>query len=125
LPYAKCFTFSVAASATIIALTIGYFVVLGGAGGTVFQRLFGMERAPDPSDVREVVKIILHADGKRRVLICRREDGRLSFSEEQRLRDLDGEPRWRTYARYSALCDSVETAELTARASIGWLGLTN
>ena len=29
----------------LLALVIGYFVVLGRTGGTVFQRLFGMKRA--------------------------------------------------------------------------------
>jgi hypothetical protein len=29
----------------LLALIIAYFVLLGRAGGTVFQRLFGMKRA--------------------------------------------------------------------------------
>jgi hypothetical protein len=56
------------------------------------------------------------------VLICRREDGRFSFFEEQRLRDLNDEPRWRTLTAFDARCDSAETAEQTARAAIGWMG---
>jgi RDD family len=121
--YAICVSLSFGALAIVFGLTIGYFVVLGGTGGTVFQRLFGMQRAKHPSDVREVVKIIVRADGKRRVLICRREDGRFSFFEEQRLRDLNDEPRWRSYGAFEAVCDSAEGAELTACATIGWLGL--
>jgi hypothetical protein len=122
-PNAKCIGLSFAALAVVCALTVGYFVVLDGTGGTVFQRLFGLQRAKHSSDVREVVKIVVRADKKRRVLICRREDGRFSFFEEQRLRDLNDEPRWRPFATFEAVCDSAETAEQTARASIGWLGL--
>lgn len=120
---AKCLSLSLGAHVCVLALTIGYFVVLGGTGGTVFQRLFSMRRANAPSDVREVVKIIVRPDGKCRVLICRREDGRFSFIEEQRLRDLNDEPRWRSYGVFEAVCDSAEAAELTARSAIGWLGL--
>lgn len=29
----------------LVVLIVAYFVVLGRAGGTVFQRLFGMKRA--------------------------------------------------------------------------------
>jgi len=122
-PNAKCLALSFGALAVVLALTVGYSVVLGGTGGTVFQRLFGMERARHPSDVQEVVRIIVRADGKRRVLICKREDGRFSFLEEQRLRDLNDEPRWRSSATFEAVCDSAETAEQTARAAIGWLSL--
>ena len=57
--------------------------MLGATGGTVFERLFGMQRAKHPSDVWEVVKIIMRPDKQRRVLICRREDGRFSFVEER------------------------------------------
>ncbi len=32
-------------SLVLLGLVIGYFVVLGRSGGTVFQRLFGMRRA--------------------------------------------------------------------------------
>jgi hypothetical protein len=123
IPTARCVTIGFGATAVVVALTVTYFVVLGGTGGTVFQRLFGMQRAKHPSEVREVVKIIVRADGKRRVLICRREDGRFSFIEEQRLRDLNDEPRWRSSAAFEAVCDSAGTAEQTARASIGWLGV--
>jgi hypothetical protein len=123
VPNATCVNLSLGALAVVLALTVGYFVVLGGTGGTVIQRLFGMQRAKHPSDVREVVRMIVRADGKRRVLICRREDGRFSFFEEQRLRDLNDEPRWRSYGAFEAVCDSAEAAEQTARAAIGWLGL--
>jgi hypothetical protein len=82
-----------------------------------------MQRAKHPSDVREVVKIVMRPDKMRRVLICRREDGRFSFFEEQRLTDLNDEPRWRPHTSFDAVCDSLETAEQTARAAIGWLGL--
>jgi hypothetical protein len=122
-PNTRCITLSFGAMAVILALTVGYFPVLGATGGTVFQRMFGMRRARHPSDVREVVKIIMRPDLKRRVLICRREDGRFSFFEEQRLRDLNDEPRWRSLRASEAVCDSAHTAEQTARAAIGWLGL--
>jgi hypothetical protein len=122
-PNAKCVSLSYPALGVVCALTVGYFVVLGGTGGTVFQRLFGMQRAKHPSDMREVVKIIMRPDKQRRVLICRREDGRFSFFEELRLRDLNDEPRWRPLGAFEAVCDSPETAEQTARAAIGWLSL--
>jgi RDD family len=122
-PNAVCVGLHFGALAVVLALTIAYFAVLGERGGTVFQRLFGMQRARHPSDVREVVKIILRPDQKRRVLICRREDGRFSFFEEQRLTDLNDEPRWRPMGAFEAVCVSAETAETTARAAIGWLGL--
>jgi hypothetical protein len=121
--FTRCVTLSFGALVVICALTVGYFAVLGATGGTVFQRLFGMQRARHPSDVREVVKIILRPDQKRRVLICRREDGRFAFFEEQRLTDLNDDPRWRSMGAFEAVCDSAETAETTARAAIGWLGL--
>jgi RDD family len=123
VPGARCFNFSIPAIVVILTLTVGYFVVLGGTGGTVFQRVFGMQRARHASDVREVVKIILRPDEQRRVLICKREDGRFSFFEEKRLRDLNDEPRWRSSAAFETVCDSAEAAEMTARAAIGWLGL--
>jgi hypothetical protein len=107
----------------IVALTVGYFAVLGRSGGTVFHRLFGMKRAREPSDVLEVVKLIVRDDEKRRVLICRRVDGRFSFFEEQRLRDLNGEPRWRPLTTFEAVSDSADAAELQARVAVGWLGL--
>lgn len=88
--------------AVVCGLTVGYLAVLGATGGTVFERLFGMQRAKHPSDVLEVVKIIMRPDKERRVLICRREDGRFSFVEERRLRDLGDEPRWRTYTSFEA-----------------------
>jgi RDD family protein len=122
-PGARCFGLGFGGLAIVCALTVGYFAVLGATGGTVFQRLFGVQRARHPSDVREVVKIIMRPDKKRRVLICRREDGRFSFFEEQRLTDLNDEPRWRPYTSFEAVCDSAETAEQTARAAIGWLSL--
>jgi hypothetical protein len=58
-PGARCFGLSFGAFAVVGGLTVAYFAVLGATGGTVFQRLFGMQRAKHPSDVREVVKIIL------------------------------------------------------------------
>ena len=122
-PGARCFGLSLGAFAVVVGLTVAYFAVLGATGGTVFQRLFGMERAKQRSDVREVVKIIMRSDKMRRVLICRREDGRFSFFEELRLTDLNEEPRWRPHTSFEAVCDSPETAEQTARAAIGWLGL--
>jgi hypothetical protein len=33
----------------LVALIIGYFIVLGRTGGTVFQRAFGMKRAEKPT----------------------------------------------------------------------------
>jgi hypothetical protein len=123
IPNTRCIGLSFAALVVVCALTVGYFAVLGGSGGTVFQRLFRMQRAKHGSDVREIVKIIMRPDKQRRVLICRREDGRFSFFEELRLRDLNDEPRWRSLGAFEAVCDSVETAEQTARAAIGWLSL--
>jgi hypothetical protein len=122
-PGATCFHLSFVGFVAVCILTVGYFVVLGGTGGTVFQRLLKLQRAKHPTDVREVVKIILRPDKQRRVLICRREDGRFVFFEERRLRDLNDEPRWRPMSAFEAACDSVGTAEQTARASIGWFGL--
>src|SRR5262249_17488837 len=121
---ARCFIFVPwYAIAAIIALTVGYFVVLGRNGGTVFERLFGMQRARESSDVAEVVKLIMRAGQQRRIQICRRGVGRFAFFEEQRLRDLNGEPRWRHLTTFEATTDSIEAAELQARAAIGWFGL--
>ena len=53
IPNTRCVTLSFGALAAVLALTVGYFVVLGGTGGTVFQRVFGMQRAKHPSEVRE------------------------------------------------------------------------
>jgi len=111
------------AFAATVALTVGYFIVLGRTGGTVFQRLFDMRRAKAGDEMQEVIKTIVRSDGKRRVQIYRREDGLFSFIEEQRLRDLDGEPRWRPFPPFAALSDSAEACEQQARAAIGWLGL--
>jgi hypothetical protein len=122
--FARCLSLHWLAIAAIFALTAGYFVVLGRNGGTVFQRLFGMTRAGDPIETVEVVRLILRSDERRRVQICRRADGRFTFFEEQRLRDLNGEPRWRLLTSFERLSDSVESAELQARAAIGWLGVT-
>ena len=80
MPGARCYGISLGALVIVSALTVGYFVVLGATGGTVFQRLFRLQRARPPADVREVVKIIMRPDRKRRVLICRREDGQFAFS---------------------------------------------
>jgi hypothetical protein len=118
-----CVSLNFYAILAIVALTVGYFAVLGRSGGTVFHRLFGMKRAREPSDVLEVVKLIVRDDEKRRVLICRRVDGRFSFFEEQRLRDLNGEPRWRPLTTFEAVSDSADAAELQARVAVGWLGL--
>lgn len=121
VPGAKCVNLSLGANVFVLGLTIVYFVVLGGTGGTVFERFFGMRRAKQPNEVREIVKIIGRPDGKRRVLVYRRQDGRFAFYEEQRLTDMHDEPRWRSMGAFEAICDSAEAAEMTARASIGWL----
>jgi hypothetical protein len=86
-PNTKYVTLSGYAFAATVALTVGYFVVLGATGGTVFQRLFGMKRAKAGDDIQEIIKTIVRSDGKRRVQIYRREDGLFSFVEEQRLGD--------------------------------------
>jgi hypothetical protein len=122
--FSRCVSLNWLGVAAIVAFTVGYFVVLGRNGGTVFQRLFGMTRASDASEMVEVVRLILRSDEQRRVQICRRGDGRFSFFEEQRLRDLNGEPRWRLLTSFERLSDSMESAELQARAAIGWLGVT-
>ncbi len=122
-PNTKYISLSGYAFAATIALTVGYFIVLGRTGGTVFQRLFGMKRAKAGDEMQEVIKTIVRSDGKRRVQIYRREDGLFSFVEEQRLRDLDGEPRWRPFPPFAAVCDSPEASEQQARAAIGWVGL--
>jgi hypothetical protein len=122
-PKIKYVSMSGSAFAATIVLTVGYFIVLGGTGGTVFQRLFGMKRAKAGDEMQEVIKTIVRSDGKRRVQIYRREDGLFSFIEEQRLRDRDGEPRWRSFPPFAAVCDSPEASEQQARAAIGWLGL--
>jgi hypothetical protein len=46
----------------LVALVIGYFIVLGRTGGTVFQRAFGMKRAEkSSSNQNEIPK---EGDGK-------------------------------------------------------------
>jgi hypothetical protein len=38
------------------ALVVGYFAVLGGTGGTVFQRVFGMKRGKLRKEDDEIVR---------------------------------------------------------------------
>jgi len=106
-----------------IGLTVGYFIILGGTGGTVFQRLFAMRRIVPGADIRVVMKTIVRSDEKRRVRIYQRDDGLYSFIEERRVRGSDGEPCWRPYPSFAALCPSADAAESQARAAIGWVGL--
>jgi hypothetical protein len=70
-----------------------------------------------------VVKTIVRSDEKRRVRIYRRDDGLYAFIEERRVRGSNGEPNWRPYPSFAALCASPDAAERQARAAIGWVGL--
>ena len=71
------------------------------------------------ADIREMVKTIVGPS----VRIYRRDDGLYSFVEERRVRGSDGEPNWRPYPFFAALCASPDAAERQARAAIGWVGL--
>lgn len=116
------YSLSGTAFAATIALTVCYFVVLGGTGGTVFQRLFRMKQAAPGDEVQEVIKTIVRPDEQRRVQIYRRKDGLFSFLEEQRVRSQDGGWSWRPFPPFTALGDSPEASERQARVTIGWLG---
>ena len=106
-----------------IALTAGYFIILGGTGGTVFQRLFAMRRIVPGADTRGGDED--HCTLRREATCAnrRREDGLYSFVEERRVRGSDGEPNWRPYPSFAALCHSADAALRQARAAIGWVGL--
>jgi hypothetical protein len=68
----------------------------------------------------QVVKTLLRADGKRRVVIIQREEGLFGFREEQFITSPAGE-RWGRLAPYSTICDTAEAAEREARAAVPWL----
>lgn len=79
-----------------------------------------------PSPRVEILKIITHPDGVRRVAILRHANGRFGFEEEALVREAsyDGRERanWRPITDDSfAICDTAERAELEARGRIGWL----
>jgi hypothetical protein len=73
--------------------------------------------------MRQVMKKSLRADQRRRVRIYRREDGLFSFDEATRVTFPNGDQHWAPLPPYSTFCDTAETAERAARATIPWLQL--
>ena len=71
--------------------------------------------------MRQVVKTFVRPDQKRRVRIYRRDDGLFSFDEAYQAKDWNGEPCWIALPPYSSFCDTAESAEREAMASIPWL----
>ena len=68
-----------------------------------------------------VLKTIGHPDGKRRVLIVRRDNGMFGF-EEEAFSEEPFENCWLPCGEDTfALCESEETAEREARGRIPWL----
>jgi hypothetical protein len=70
--------------------------------------------------VSKVLKTILRADGKRRVLIVQRDDGRYSFKEETGFDSPYGK-HWAALPPRATICDTMEHAESEAYATIDWL----
>ncbi len=71
--------------------------------------------------MEQILKILTHPDGKRRVLILRRESGVLGFEEEY-WSELPLELCWCHQSQGSfGLLESVDTAEREARGRITWL----
>ncbi len=68
----------------------------------------------------KVLKTILRADGKRRVLIVQRDDGRYSFKEESGFDSPYGK-RWAALPPHATICDTMERAESEAYVTIDWL----
>jgi hypothetical protein len=67
------------------------------------------------------VKTFLRADQERRAHVYQRDDGLFSFVEEYIVKDWPRGPRWVPLPPYSSFCDTAETAEREARATIPWL----
>jgi len=68
-----------------------------------------------------VMRVLMHPDGKRRVLIVDRGGGRFGY-EEERFSDEPDELCWLPQRQFPlCVCDSPETAEREARAAVGWL----
>lgn len=69
----------------------------------------------------EALRVFLHPDGKRRVLIVERGPGLYGF-EVEHFSDDPFEMCWIPFGRYSySLCDSIETAEREAFGRVEWL----
>lgn len=82
--------------------------------------------APSNAPRCEIVKIIAHPDGKRRVAILRHVSGGIGFEEETLVRETiyDGSERedWCPITNDSfAICDTAERAEREARGRIAWI----
>ena len=71
--------------------------------------------------MRQVVKTFLSSDQQRCVRIYQRDDGLFSFDEARRVRGWSGEPCWAALPSYASFCDTAETAEREALATIPWL----
>jgi hypothetical protein len=71
--------------------------------------------------MESVVKVFVHQDGKRRVLIVRHPNGSHGFEEEY-WSDGPLELCWcRCTKNPLTICDTLETAEREALGRIGWL----
>ena len=67
-----------------------------------------------------VWKTLVRDDGKQRIVIFQRTDGRFGFRQERLVRTPLGEKCW-SFMRYSTICDAAETAEREAQAQLSWL----
>ena len=69
-----------------------------------------------------VIDTLIHASGKFRVIIFRRDDGTFFGFEDQKCSDEPREQCWIPRGRYSeAFCDSAERATSEARGRVDWL----
>lgn len=68
----------------------------------------------------KIIKTILRADGKRRVLIIQRHDGLHVFREESGYDSPQGK-RWAALPPHATIYDTIEHAEGEARSTIDWL----
>jgi hypothetical protein len=68
----------------------------------------------------KILKTILRADGKRRILIIQRDDRLFGFREESSYDSPQGE-RWAALPPNATICDTMEQAENEARSSMDWL----
>jgi hypothetical protein len=69
---------------------------------------------------QKILKTIVRADGKRRVLFLQRDDGLYGFREESSYDSPQGK-RWAALPPHATICDTMEHAEREARAAIDWL----
>jgi hypothetical protein len=74
-----------------------------------------------------IVKVILRADGRRRVVVSEHQDGTFRFCEQARYdipltvsQGSKGE-RWAPLGAFATICDTADAAEQEARTTVLWL----